>query len=166
MTNNLHLGRTYRSIWGRGAITVQQSAWCKNVLVMYMWLHQTLVQISSGLFSWMSLLLGWELMPHRPALSTNILLLVKISCCRHKILDALQIVCRFNHLSASFSCNLYSHIHIFHGEFSLCLNAWFGSACERVCVDQVHLCKLCMYMISVSELHRGCVMCAKPVNWG
>lgn len=59
-----------------------------------------------------------------------------------------------------------THIPIFHREFSLCLNAWFVSARERVCVDPVHLCKLCMYMISVSELHQGCVLWGKPVNRG
>lgn len=52
-----------------------------------------------------------------------------------------------------------SRIPIFHREFSLRLNAWFVSARERVCVDQVHPCKLCMYMTSVSELHQGCVLC-------
>lgn len=66
-------------------------------------------------------------------------------------------------VSAAFSI---SHIPIFHRGFSLCLNAWFVGARERVCVDQFHLWKLCVHMISVSELHQGCVLSGKPVNWG
>lgn len=93
---------TYKWMRGRHH-TVQQShksAWCNNVLVLHIWLRQTL-------FSWMSVILVGKLMTDRPALSSNILLLVKMSYCSHTILDA------FNHLSAlGFGCNLsfsYSH---------------------------------------------------------
>lgn len=48
----------------------------------------------------------------------------------------------------------------------LSLNAWFDSMCEHVCVDHFYLCKRCMYMIPVLELHEGCFLWGNPVNWG
>lgn len=130
---------TYKWMRGRHH-TVQQShksAWCNNVLVLHIWLRQTL-------FSWMSVILVGKLMTDRPALSSNILLLVKMSYCSHTILDA------FNHLSAlGFGCNLsFSYSHFQSSVISLPLSL------------SLRMPVFCMYM------HEGCFLWGHPVTWG
>lgn len=130
---------------------------------MYMWQHQTLL-------SWRSALLIGELMPNHPALSSNILLPGKRSYYNHTILDAPWNFCSFNHLSAlGFGYNLYfsySHFKSRLISLSVLVSLLIPGFSASVCVDHFDLCKRCMYMISVFELHGSCFLWGIPVNWG
>lgn len=114
-----------------------------------MWIHWTLVGISSGLFSCVSLFLSWKPMPYRSASSSNILLLVKISYCSHTILVPWTI-CSFNHFSAlGFFCNLYfSYSHFPSRLFSL--SCWKPGLSMREQVSFIFVSYACTWFLSQS----------------